>query len=119
MASAVTGVIDRFATGSYQVTRRPAGSYSAGVGVAAAPETFTVTAVVEPLSTQELRALGETQAGTDTRVVYSKIELKTRTATHAPDLIEVDGGTWEVVRVEPWKAWGSVHFRSYIALVVQ
>jgi hypothetical protein len=108
------GVIARFASGQYTVTRHAAESYVDGLLVAGSTSTFSITASVQPVTGRELQTLPEAQHGREVRVVFTTAELRTRQAGNAPDTIEIDGETWAVERQEGWNAFGGYHSRAFI-----
>ena len=99
--------LERFATGTYTVTRRTAAAPVGGR--AQAPTTTTVASpmVVEPLSGNDLLRLSEGQRAEEKRTVYSPVELRIVGAGREADSISIDGADWEVEDVEDWSASGN------------
>jgi len=96
-------VINRFATGTYTVTRRGAGTYdTAGVFVEASSSTFTITAVLQPLSGRTLDAQPSGQRGVDTRLLHTATLLRTRDGDGAPDVVTIGSESWVVLECQPW-----------------
>lgn len=112
---ALGGVIARFASGTYTVTRKAAGTVSVGDYTPGATTTFSIVASVQPISGRELSVLPQGQRGEEVRVVYTLTELKTRTPATEPDTISIGGETWEVFRTESWEAFGATHYRAHVA----
>lgn len=111
---ALTGVIGRFATGTYSVARRAAGTYTAGRLVAGASEaSFDIVACVQPASGRELQVLPEAQHGEEVKLIFTTTELRTRTPTHDPDVITISGEAYEVFKVETWEAFDDVHYKAF------
>lgn len=85
----------------YQLIRQGPGVYTTDGYYAPAIEDAPqiIRALIVPLSGRDIRALPEGQAAEDTRTVYTKIPLYTRTPTHAPDQIEYMNDRWRVTNV--------------------
>lgn len=112
--------ITAMATGTYTVTREPAGTYEAGryVRLSAAtppiaPTTFDIVASIQPLRGRELADLPEGQRGDELRMIYTVTELRTRSASSESDVVTIDGEPWTVIRVERWQSFGAVHYQAY------
>jgi len=116
-------VIDSFATGTYKVNRiKPAtpGYDDKGRKLAGTPSTFSIVAVVEPLSGRDLLVLEESQRGEQQQWLYTATRLATRDVDTAPDevMIPNDNGIaepWVVRSVEKWTLDGDSHWRVRIA----
>lgn len=108
-----TDAIGSLATGSYTVTRHAAGTRVQGRSVPGAVSTFSIIASVQPVTGRQLQDLPEGQRGTETIAIYTRTELKTRSADSEPDLVDNEGVPFEVVRVERWRAFSDVHYRAY------
>lgn len=100
--------IDVLATTTLTV-RRSKGAYdSDGVYQLGTPSTFTCTANVQTayninrvVGGEDLHALVDNQKVTSVYQVYTRTELRTRTANNDPDLIiGFRGADWTVARVE-------------------
>lgn len=98
--------IELFATGTYTVTRRASTSYIDGRAVAAANETFTIRAMEAPMSGQLLARLPEGLRGKETRLIFTTTELRSFGAGE-PDRVEIDGLSFQVQLVDPWKKLGN------------
>lgn len=109
------GVIERFATGTYTVTRRGTGTYSSGRLVAGSTSTFTITASLQPVRGRELQNLAPAQHGEEVKVLYTATLLRVRSPDGAGDLVTINSESWEVFQVEPWEAFGETHYRAYVA----
>lgn len=96
-------VIAGFNTGTYVVTRAAVGSFTTGLYTPGATSTLNVPASVQPASGRVLRALREGQHADDVRTMYTATELKTRTPTTEPDLVAIDGETFEVFHVKRYQ----------------
>jgi hypothetical protein len=105
-------VIATFATGSYTVTRRGAGTYdSAGVFVPAATSTFSITAAVQPSNGRRLEASAAGQRGGDTRTLHTTTALRTRDNGGAPDVVTIGSESWTVIECQPWSHVGETFYR--------
>lgn len=113
-----------FPTGTYTVTRTEAGEYDEhGRYTDGDMSTFSLVADVQPVEGRELKDLPEGLRAEETLVVYCATELRALKAAvpdasspdipgNVPDLIEIDGEQWRVVRVQRfrvlanrWRAW--------------
>jgi len=114
-------VIGVFATGTYTVTRGSAGAYTDGDFVPGGISTFLIEASIQPLSGRDLQLLSEAQHGEEVRRVYTKTELRTVTDGVVPDLLDIDGEAWRVIRFERWEAFGAGaggdHYLGFVARV--
>lgn len=109
-------VIGVFATGNYQVTRRAAGTMLFGRYLPGSAITIDISASVQPVTGRQLRTLPEGQSASETRVIYTTTELKTRTPTTEPDRIRINGEAWDVINVEVWDGnSGSPHYVAMAA----
>ena len=108
----LTGVIARFKTGDYTVTRSANGTYVNGRLVAGAPSTFSIEASIQPVTGRELQALPEAYHGEEVKVIYTVTELL---AAPTPDVVTIDGEAWEVFKCQRWQAFGGTHYRAHAA----
>lgn len=113
----VTDSIGALATGTYSVSRRASGSFTQGRYTPGTLALLTITASVQPVRGRDLRVLPEGQRAEDTRVVYTTTELRTRTDSTEPDRVSIGGEPFNVFRVEKWDAFGTTHYRAFVALV--
>jgi len=112
---ALTDVITSFATGTYTITRRGAGTYSAGVLVPASTSTETgVVMCIQPATGRMLQAVPEAQSGKETKVAYTTTSLMPRTPNAAGDLVTIGSEAYECIRCEPWQEWGLNHYRAFL-----
>jgi len=88
--------ITRYAPGGYN-------SHGRWVPSATPPTVIEILASLQPLSTEDLKDLPENRRFTKSKKIYTQtIELKAgsvETATQ-PDEIEIDGETFEIIKVE-------------------
>lgn len=111
----VIGLIAKYATGTYEVTRRPKGARVDGVYQASNnPTTLQVVARVRSPYGRELQDLPEGQRADNTLVMLTTTELKTRTADFDPDVVVVDGDEYRVDGVNNPKAFGDTHYRCML-----
>lgn len=103
----LSGVIESFAS-TYTVTRQSASAYGDD-GVLDAPTTSTVTirACVQPVTGRELQRLPEGLRTRELLSVWTATQLFTQGAGQDPDLLDIDGDTWEVQTVERWDTLGA------------
>jgi hypothetical protein len=113
--SALTGVIGRFMSGTYTVTRTAAGTRTLGRYTPGASSTFSIDASVQPVTGRALQALPEGHRAEETRLVLTTTEIRTRTPTNEADTISIDSESWAVVKVERWDAFGGTHYRAFVA----
>lgn len=114
----LAGVLTGFATGTYTVTRRPAAGHVEGRRAPPVPESLQVKASVQPLSGRELERLPEGLQNREVRVIFTSVELLAGGGDdgYEPDLVAIDGSTWQVEKTEAWDQLGGL-YRSYIARV--
>lgn len=105
------------------VIRRAAGTFNIdGVWVPGAATTFTIGSVSIQSASGITRVVGgrdfnadeQGEYVTDVRVLYTAVELRTRTPAFEPDQVLYEGGTWTVIRVEQWALNDDVTYRSLI-----
>jgi hypothetical protein len=90
-------------TGTYTVTRTASNGYdSHGRAIAGTVSTFSTPASVQPMTGRELLLLPEAQRGEETQWFFSPVEMRTRSATTAPDVVTIAGESWTVNHVESW-----------------
>ena len=108
--------ISDFATGTYTVTRTPAGTWTVGRYAPGSATTFTIQAVVEPYGGRQVQVPPEGQHAEDVRIVYTSTELRTMSPLDVPDLITIDGESYSVFRIDgPWVMPDSTHYRVFVA----
>lgn len=104
----LSGVIDSFLTGTYTVTRQSASAYgSDGRLDAPTTSTLSVDACVQPVGGRDLQRLPEGLRTEELLAMYTATELKTQGSGQDPDLVTIDGASWEVQRVERWLELGN------------
>lgn len=106
------------------VIRRAKGAYVDGVYVPSeTTNTFPVNAVVMPaynlnriIGGADLKALVDGQKVTDIRQLFTRVQLRTRGENPPldPDVVELEGALWTVVRVERWDGDGDVSYHVVI-----
>lgn len=117
----IASIVSGLGGSALTVTRRAAGSYSAGVFVAGSTSTLTVTALVAPVTGEDLQRLPPGRSSSDARA------LLTATAVLVPrdvagngqggDLVSIGGVSYEVERVEHFSGAGMSGYRA-VALKV-
>lgn len=114
----LTGVIDTFKTGTFAVTRTVAATYDTnGRVVAGSTSVVNVDASIRPLSGRDLRVLPEGHHASNLRILYSKVDIFTRTPANDPDVVLVDGENWEVLTVETYGFFDGGHIKATIARI--
>jgi hypothetical protein len=99
--------IARLGTGTYTVTRQSPSDYGDdGRLQDPTTSTFDVVASVQPVNGRELQRLPEGLRTSEVRKLYTATQLKTQGAAQDPDLIQIDGDSWEVQTVERWDILG-------------
>lgn len=96
----------RFQTGTFTVTRTATGTTTKGRYTPGADSTFPIDAVVRPVTGQLLVALPEGQHAENTRVFYTKTEVRERT-----DVIAMDSEDWAVFQADDFPGHGGRHYR--------
>lgn len=109
--------ITAFATGTYTVTRAGGpGSYVDGVFVPASTSSTSVLAMVAPLDGRELLRLPEGLRSKELKQVFTIAALRVSAAEERPDVVSIDGDSWQVERVERWAELGNF-YRSIVSKV--
>lgn len=117
---ALNDVIDRFATGTYTVTRTTGDVYDAnGRLVDGAESTFTVVGVVETVGGRTFDNPTTGQETDEIRRMATKTRLITREDSSKPDIVTIpneDGvdEDWLCVRWDRSQHWGDKHFVVYL-----
>lgn len=102
-----SSVVLSFAS-SYTVIRRsPSAFGSDGRLDAPSTSTLSVRACVQPVTGRDLQRLPEGLRTQEILAVYSMTELYTQGTSQAPDLISIDGDSYEVQSVERWGNLGA------------
>lgn len=115
--------IASLSTGTYTVIRRATGTWANGRYTKNPnSSSFQVKAVVQPafnmnriIGGRDLKHDEQGQHVTSVQLMYTTTELFTRTETHDPDEVVVDGATWTVTRVEKWNHTGRVFYKVVIS----
>jgi hypothetical protein len=100
----VGGIIQDFGS-TYTVTRAGAVDFDSDPGrpIAAAPTTFDIIALVQPVKNRDLERLPEGLRTEMVRVVFTEA---TMLLEPQPDQLAAEGQVWQVGTVEPWGAGG-------------
>jgi len=108
LAIDLSDVIASLATGTYTVTRQSVSAYgSDGRLDAPSTTTFSITACVQPVTGRELQRLPEGLQNQEVLAVWSPVELKTQGPGQDPDLVSIDGDSYEVHKLERWNTLGA------------
>ena len=116
-------VITRFSTAvadgapsGYQVTRIAAGTMVSGRYVPGGTTTFSIDAIVVPLSGREIKVLPEGQFAEDTKILWTATPLVTMSPSNVPDTIVIAGDTYSVSAIDgPWNTLGGTFFKVTVA----
>ncbi len=109
-------VIGRFQTGTYTVTRRAANTLVKGRLVAGSDSTFSIDAVVVPVTGEALAKLPEAFHGKSVYTIMTKTQIGNQNATVGKgDLVSIDGHDHTVESVSKWTAFGQT---TYSAIAV-
>ena len=104
------------ASGTYTVTRRGSTTLVNGRRTAPSTSTLSVRALAYPMSGRDKLSLPEGLRTRETMAVVTVEELQTAEGSVEPDLISIDGDTFEVQKVERWDKLGKF-WRSIVARV--
>lgn len=109
------GIVARFKTGAYTVTRRAGGTHGTdGRYTPGATSTFSTTGAFFPLLGRQLQLLPDGVRASDAREGFTEDELQC--APLAPDVVTIDGEQWGVVACSRWQdKAGSVYWRSVVS----
>lgn len=109
--SDLSSVVASFYTGTYDVTRASGpGSYDAEGGfVPASMSVVQIQAVVAPLDGRELQRLPEGLRTRELRQVFTVAALRVAAPGQRPDVISIEGSTWQVEKLEDWVANGNFY----------
>lgn len=105
----LSGAILMLSSGTYDAFRRvpEIPEYVRGVRQPSVTTTFTITASVQPASGLVVSRLPEGKRNRETMVVYTTVELVTAQLSNEPDLIHIDGGSFEVESCQRWDKLGN------------
>jgi len=117
-------LISSLSTGTYAVTRTPAGSYVNGVAVPGTPTTLQITAAIYQASGRDLERLPEGRRSVATIKVFTTTQLRTGAqqgqggteGQYQADRISYNGLQYEVQQVG--RHPGAVDFYSCLAQAV-
>lgn len=101
--------------GTLTVTRTATGSRTKGLYTPGATSTFSIVASVQPVSGDEVKDLQEAQDADEIKSFWTITELRGRTPSTEPDLVTLEGRTWQVIKVTRWDAFDATHYIVYVA----
>lgn len=108
------GIVARFRTGTYTVTRQAAGTLTLGRHTPGATSTFPVDAAIFPLAGRSLKALPDGQRAEDTKEMF--VETQLNASPTAPDIVTYNGEPWGVQSCQDFQDTdGSVYWRVIIS----
>ncbi len=97
--------------GPFTVTRTAEGTTDdASVYTPGASSTLTIEALIQPITGRVLRDAPDAQRTDASIVIYTLVELRTRTKTTEPDVVTYDGEPWIVTKVHRYDAFGGTHY---------
>lgn len=112
------GVVGDFATGTYDVLRVGADTYSAdGYRIPGASSTLHVEMCVQPATKgKDTVSIAAGRRLEDMRVIFTETELRSVSTTSAADNVVIDGEPFEVISVDgPWTLDDFTTWRVYVA----
>lgn len=97
--------IAEFATGTYAVSRKIAGTFVDGIAVPAVATTVQIVASVQSPVGRDLDLVPEDRRSNESRVVFTADPLYTggEAAAFEADHVSIDGVDFEVHRCEVWR----------------
>lgn len=116
----IAALVESFATGTYNVTRRAAATVNRhGIKVPGESTTIPIRASITPASGRDMIDLPEGRRAGETRTLYTTTALVVggQDAEFEPDTVTIDGEEWEVQTVARWQIWGasSTGYRCLVA----
>ncbi len=103
----LSDVVSELATGEYTVTRRTQANMVNGRRQSPTTTTLTVRASVQPMTGLKVDRLSEGKRNSETVVMFTTAELKSSQGSNEPDLVAIDGATFEVSSCERWNLAGN------------
>lgn len=108
------GIVARFKTGTYTVTRRAAGTHTLGRYTPGTASTFPVDAAVFPYTGRTLKVNADGQRAEDMREIFVETELICSPTT--PDTISIDGDTYGTLTGKRYQdTAGSVYWHFVVS----
>lgn len=77
---------------------------------------FQIVASVQPAQGRDLRVLPEGKQTDEALTVFTTVELLPVGALHGADILNIDGSSWEVHKVERWGKLGN-YWRALVVRV--
>lgn len=115
-------VIAEFATegdepgGEYLVERSGPTTYgNDGREIDGPTTTFTIVACVQPTTGRDLRVLVEAGITTESKVIYTESELRTRQNGGEPDVVTIRGERYAVYNAKTWDTPEETYYRCLVA----
>ena len=113
----ITGVIARFATGTYTVTRADAEVYVDGYKVSNDESTCEIVASIQPEGATRENA-APAQSSPDNVMIYTVTGLNPRSENGPGDRVAYRGVPYEVTSVQRWEAFGESFCQARAARTV-
>ena len=100
-----------FAT-TFTVTRSAAAAGADGNNVVTPSAPISVTGVVEPANSNDLRRLPDAESLTGTIAIYTPFALNVLSANTTADIVTWNGRQYTVIDVEDWSQFGAGYVRA-------
>lgn len=108
------GVLASFQTGTYTVRRRAAHTLTLGIVTPGTESSFTVDAVVQPLSGQALSLLPGGMTSHNTRKLWTSTLLQAMATDVGPDIVVIGGVDYRVYQAQEWTGLDGDHFKALV-----
>jgi hypothetical protein len=105
----MSDVIEMLASGTYTVTRRSPPAFLAGRRQPPIEAVFTTIGSVQPASGQVVDRLPEGKRNHEAMTMWCQVQLKTAEAGQEPDVVAIDGASFEVESCKRWAALGNYY----------
>jgi hypothetical protein len=116
-----TGLLTRFGTGTYTVTRTARGTTVRGRLEDAVETEVEITASVSPASGKDMESLPEGRNVNDVRLLFTTTELLVggQGEDYEADVVTIGSSDFEVIHVEPWLDPGTSNYmyRCIVSLI--
>lgn len=100
-----------------RIFRFESGEYQDGVWVEGGKNELFKSYSVQPTASQELELLPEGRNAEGSFTLFGDFPLKVSGADTNPDIVEIDGEPYEVLRVDIWQNQIRPHYRVIVSKV--
>jgi len=91
---------------------------STGRYVSTLDSTFTIKTTVQPAPEKALNALPQGRDYYDVYRLFPQTELRSvEVNEHNPDIVEIDGSDYEVVKLQKWQNNIIPHYEAYVSKI--